>query len=41
MQIAYVVKDAMKWEVDLERTAFGFDTAYYIGLLGIDPGQMR
>jgi hypothetical protein len=29
MQIAYVVKDAKKWEVDPARTASDFDGAYY------------
>jgi DNA polymerase I len=33
MQIAYVVKDAKKWEVDPVRTASGFDASYYGGLL--------
>ena len=34
MEISYVVKDAMKWEVDPARTASEFDAAYYRGLLG-------
>jgi hypothetical protein len=34
MEIAYVVKDASKWEVDPARTASEFDAAYYRGLLG-------
>jgi DNA polymerase I len=33
MQIAYVVKDAKKWEVDPVRTATEFDASYYGGLL--------
>ena len=33
MEIAYVVKDAKKWEVDPARTASKFDAAYYRGLL--------
>jgi hypothetical protein len=33
MQIAYVVKDAKKWEVDPARTASEFDSSYYRGLL--------
>jgi hypothetical protein len=33
MEIAYVVKDAKKWEVDPARTASEFDAAYYRGLL--------
>ena len=33
MQIAYVVKDAKKWEVDPARTASEFDSQYYGGLL--------
>jgi hypothetical protein len=33
MEIAYVVKDAKKWEVDPARTALEFDAAYYRGLL--------
>jgi DNA polymerase I len=33
MEIAYVVKDAKKWEVDPARTASGFDASYYRGLL--------
>jgi len=33
MEIAYVVKDARKWEVDSERTASEFDASYYRGLL--------
>jgi DNA polymerase, archaea type len=33
MQIAYVVKDAKKWEVDPARTATQFDAGYYNGLL--------
>ena len=33
MQIAYVVKDAKKWEVDPARTAQEFDAGYYRGLL--------
>ncbi len=33
MEIGYVVKDALKWEVDPERTASEFDAGYYGGLL--------
>jgi hypothetical protein len=33
MQIAYVVKDAKKWEVGPARTAQEFDAGYYRGLL--------
>jgi hypothetical protein len=33
MEIAYVVRDAKKWEVDPERTASEFDAGYYEGLL--------
>jgi hypothetical protein len=33
MEIAYVVKDAKKWEVDPARTASEFDAGYYRGLL--------
>jgi hypothetical protein len=33
MQIAYVVKDAKKWEVDPARTASEFAAQYYGGLL--------
>jgi DNA polymerase I len=33
MEIAYVVKDAKKWEVDPARTASEFDAGYYGGLL--------
>ena len=33
MEIAYVVKDAKKWEVDPARTASEFDARYYKGLL--------
>jgi len=33
MEIAYVVKDAKKWEVDPARTVSEFDTGYYWGLL--------
>jgi DNA polymerase elongation subunit (family B) len=33
MQIAYVVKDAKKWEVDPAMTASEFDASYYRGLL--------
>ena len=33
MEIAYVIKDARKWEVDPERTASKFDATYYRGLL--------
>jgi len=33
LDIAYVVKDAKKWEVDPERTAYEFDADYYRGLL--------
>ena len=32
MEIAYVVKDAKKWEVDPARTASEFDAGYYRGL---------
>jgi DNA polymerase, archaea type len=32
-EIGYVVKDAAKWEVDIERDASEFDTAYYGKLL--------
>lgn len=33
MEIGYVVKDAKKWKVDPERTAYEFDAVYYRGLL--------
>jgi hypothetical protein len=33
MEIAYVVKDAKKWEMDPARTASEFDADYYRGLL--------
>jgi len=33
MEIGYVIRDARKWEVDPERTAFKFDPMYYRGLL--------
>ncbi|MGD0951830.1 MAG: hypothetical protein ABR985_05475 [Methanotrichaceae archaeon] len=33
MEIGYVIRDARKWEVDPEKTASKFDTAYYRGLL--------
>jgi DNA polymerase I len=33
MEIGYVVTDAAKWEVDTERDALEFDTAYYGKLL--------
>jgi len=33
MEISYVVRDAKKWEVDLERTASEFDAGYYTKLL--------
>jgi hypothetical protein len=33
MEIAYVVKDAKKWEVDPARTPSKFDAGYYKGLL--------
>ena len=33
MEIAYVIKDAKKWEVDPARTASKFDALYYRGLL--------
>ena len=33
MEIGYVIRDARKWEVDPERTASKFDSAYYRGLL--------
>jgi len=39
MEIAYVVKDAKKWEVDPAKTAFEFDHAYYKGLLETAWGQ--
>jgi hypothetical protein len=40
MQIAYVVKDAKKWEVDPARTASKFDAGYYKGLLEKAWGEM-
>jgi len=33
MEIAYVAKDAKKWEVDPARLASEFDSSYYRGLL--------
>ncbi len=33
MEIGYVVKDAGKWTVDIERDASGFDEEYYGRLL--------
>ena len=33
MDIGYVIRDAKKWKVDPERTAFAFDAVYYRGLL--------
>ena len=33
MEIGYVAKDAKRWEVDTERDASEFDSAYYEGLL--------
>jgi hypothetical protein len=33
MEIGYVVKDSMKWEVDSERDASEFDAEYYAKLL--------
>jgi DNA polymerase I len=33
MEIGYVVKDAGKWEVDMERCASRFDSVYYRKLL--------
>ncbi len=33
MEIAYVVKDAHKWNVDPERDVSEFDAGYYRGLL--------
>jgi DNA polymerase I len=33
MEIGYVLKDAVKWEVDTERDASGFDAKYYGKLL--------
>jgi len=33
MEIGYVVKDAKKWEVDIERNASEFDAMYYGKLL--------
>ncbi|MGD0951387.1 MAG: hypothetical protein ABR985_03180 [Methanotrichaceae archaeon] len=33
MEIGYVIRDALKWEVDPERTASKFDAAYYRRLL--------
>ena len=33
MEIAYVVKDAHKWNVDPERDVSEFDAGYYKGLL--------
>ena len=32
-EIGYVVKDAKKWEVDIERDASEFDSEYYGTLL--------
>jgi hypothetical protein len=39
MEIAYVVKDAKKWEVDPARAASEFDADYYRGLLGKAWGE--
>lgn len=33
MEIDYMIRDARKWEVDLERTVSKFDAMYYRGLL--------
>jgi len=33
MEIGYVMRDAAKWAVDIERDAFEFDVAYYSKLL--------
>lgn len=33
MEIGYVVRDARKWTVDIERDASGFDAEYYEKLL--------
>jgi DNA polymerase I len=33
MEIGYVVKDAAKWDVDIERDASEFDVGYYSKLL--------
>lgn len=33
MEIGYVIRDARKWEVDIERDASGFDEEYYEKLL--------
>ena len=33
MEIGYVVKDAAKWDVDIERDANAFDAGYYGKLL--------
>ncbi len=33
LEIAYVVKDAKKWDVDPERTAYEFEAHYYRGPL--------
>jgi hypothetical protein len=33
MEIAYVIKDAKKWEVDPARIASEFDAGHYKGLL--------
>jgi hypothetical protein len=33
MEIGYVVTDAVKWKVDLERDASNFDAGYYEILL--------
>ena len=33
MEIGYVVRDAGRWVVDVERDASGFDEAYYRKLL--------
>ncbi len=41
MQIAYVVKDAKKWEVDPAKTASEFDAGYYRGLLKKAWEEMR
>lgn len=41
MEMSYAVRDALKWEVDLERTASEFDAAYYRKLLKKALGGSR
>jgi DNA polymerase, archaea type len=41
MEIGYVVTDATKWEVDIERNASEFDAGYYGTLLGRHGMRLR